>query len=191
MRGHVTSDKRSLTYPSRAPESCGVHDQIRYATDVKEYLLSHIGKPQQDVLANAAARYNAWALHVQMGLSEPPNRAAVSALSLGGRDIDSEYLAQLPSGRVYRRDSSFVRSFPSSCGAKTLCFDLVWAVAAGAKKARGAFYERRRSANVASGNQFGRPRSFRNQRSVYSARRSRPILRRGSGVCVGGCGPCS
>jgi hypothetical protein len=63
-------------------------------------LLSHIGKPQQDVLANAAARYNAWALHVQMGLSEPSNRAAVSALSLGGRNINSEYLAQLPSGRV-------------------------------------------------------------------------------------------
>jgi hypothetical protein len=97
---YVTSDKRSLTYPSRAPESCGVHDQIRYATDVKEHSLSHIGKPQQDVLANAAARYNAWALHVQMGFGEPSDRAAVSAFSFGGRNIDSEYLAQLPGSRV-------------------------------------------------------------------------------------------
>jgi hypothetical protein len=73
---------------------------MRHATEVKEHLLSHVGKPKQNMFANAAARYDAWALHVQMGLSEPSNRAAVSALSLRGRHIDSEYLTQLPSGRV-------------------------------------------------------------------------------------------
>jgi hypothetical protein len=83
----------TLHVANRTIESCAVHDQIRHATYVKDHLLSHICKPKQDVLANAAARYNAWALHVQMGLCEPSNRATVSALSLRGRNIDSEYLA--------------------------------------------------------------------------------------------------
>jgi hypothetical protein len=62
--------------------------------------LACIYKAEQDVLANAAARYNPGALHVQMRLGETFGRAAVRALSLCSRDIHHEYFAQFTSGSV-------------------------------------------------------------------------------------------
>src|SRR5262249_34615756 len=77
-----------------------VETQILHPTHVKEYTLVRIYQAQQDVLANAAARYHTRTLHVQMCLCETPFRAAVRALPFRSRNIDSEYLAQFPRSRV-------------------------------------------------------------------------------------------
>src|SRR5262249_8651684 len=57
-------------------------------------------------------------------------------------------------------------------------------MAAGTEEARSVFYKRCGTAEVASGNKFGRPGSVCDKRSIYAARRSGPVLRCSSCVCV-------
>ncbi|HEX7958654.1 MAG TPA: hypothetical protein VF493_01970, partial [Terriglobales bacterium] len=61
---------RSLPLSSQTPESCSVQAEICHATDIKEHAVVHICKPEQNMLANAAARYYTRTLHVQMCFCE-------------------------------------------------------------------------------------------------------------------------
>ena len=66
----------------------------------KEHLLAHVCKPKQNVLANAAARYHARTLRIQVRLREAFLCAAVGTPSFCSRKIDREYLAQFSGSGV-------------------------------------------------------------------------------------------
>jgi hypothetical protein len=63
-------------------------------------MLANTYKSKQHVLANGAPRHNARTFHVYMRFGKVLYRAAVRTLSLGSRNIHSEYFAQLTCGCV-------------------------------------------------------------------------------------------
>src|SRR5579884_929895 len=77
-----------------------------------------------------------------------------------------------------------VNSFSISCGAKTLGLDFVRAVPGRDKKACSSFNKRCGTADIDSGSKLGRPGRADDQGGIDATWRSRPILRRGSGVDI-------
>jgi len=114
-------------------------------------MIANIHKTKKYVLAGGASRHKTRAMHVQVCFSKTFRSAAFRAPSRCSRDIDGEYFAQFAGGSI-AIEVIVVRGthLGTSCRAKTLGPDLVWAVAASDKQGSGIFYERGGTAHVAS-----------------------------------------